>query len=129
MLAACTTCLPGGYQVVNSVHPGNSSLMLKGYLDLSGAANPTMSYQRLYGLSNNSTLYVETSTDGGFTWNPIGSETRSNATLLPPSNVWEQRMVNLPKAARVMVRFRVDTRSAGTTADGVYIADIQIQPN
>ena len=40
-----------GYTVVNSIYPGNSSLMLNGYFNLSDPrAEPVLTYQRLYDL-------------------------------------------------------------------------------
>lgn len=123
------TCI-NGLTVVKSVYRGNSSLMMNGYFSLPVSGTPSLAYQRLYQLPANNFFYVEVSTDGGFTWTTIGSETLSGTTRLPPGNYWEQRTVSLSAysgQAHMMIRFRLDTRgSGGTTADGVYVADIRV---
>ncbi|MFN8450341.1 MAG: PA14 domain-containing protein [Anaerolineae bacterium] len=122
------TCI-NGLTVVQSVTPGNSSLMLNGFFDLSGAGTPSLSYQRLYQLAANNFFYVEVSTDGGFNWATLTGENLSNTTRLPPGNYWDTRNIDLSsyKQPNVMIRFRLDTRtSGGTTRDGVYIANIRV---
>ncbi|MCC6804551.1 MAG: hypothetical protein IT319_16830, partial [Anaerolineae bacterium] len=121
------TCI-NSQTVVKSDYPGNSSLMLKGFFNLSTSTTPSLQYQRLYLLPANNRFYVEVSTDGGFNWTTITSENLENTTRLPPSNYWDQRNVSLAAyngQAHVMIRFRLDTRSSGgTTGDGVYISEI-----
>ena len=103
-----------GFTTVKSLFPGNSSLMLNGFFDLSTAPNRTLSYQRLYDLKAANTFYVEYSTNGGFNWTAFGSETLSNATRTIASG-WQQRGpagLTLPAQPNVMIRFRLDTRAA-----------------
>ncbi|MBI1259754.1 MAG: hypothetical protein GC204_19985 [Chloroflexi bacterium] len=120
---------PNAFTQVDSIYPGNSSLMLNGYLNLSAASNPVLSYQRLYDIANNGTFSVEVSTDGGFTWTILESITGSANRMLPNQN-WEQSSVSLNsyKTANVMIRFRMDTRSVSSSQDGVYLTDIRVTP-
>jgi hypothetical protein len=119
--------------IVNSLYPGNSSLMLGGFFSLPAVGTPSLEYQRLYDLPANNFFYVEVSTDGGFTWTQIASETKTGAQRLPPSQYWEAQNVSLSLysgQSNIMIRFRLDTRGAaasgGVTGDGVYIAEIRI---
>ncbi|MEO8394255.1 MAG: hypothetical protein ABI700_14790, partial [Chloroflexota bacterium] len=134
------------FTLVNSIYPGNSSLMLNGFFNLAASSTPVLTYQRLYDLAANNIFTAEVSTDGGFTWAvlpqsipplpatppPVGSlETLTGpASRLPPGNYWEQRSIDLSayKVANVMIRFRLDTRTASGTGDGVYLADIRVTP-
>lgn len=125
------TCV-NGFSTVNSTYPGNSSLMLGGVFSLP-SGTPRLEYQRLYDLPANNFFYVEVSTDGGFAWTQIGTETLSGSQRLPPSQYWESRVVPLSSylgQTNVMVRFRLDTRGAaatgGVTGDGIYIASVRI---
>jgi hypothetical protein len=121
-----------GFTQVNSIYPGNSSLMLNGYFAIpSGSTTAALSYKRLYDLGSNSTFYVEASTDGGFTWSQIATETLSGATKrMPPGNTWQQQGAALTSSTytghNVIIRFRLDTRTASTTNDGMYLTDIRI---
>ncbi len=122
-----------GFQTVTSVQPGNSSLMLSGYFNFTSSTTPSLDYQRYYDLTANTKFYVETSTDGGFTWSQLGGETLTGATTrLPTSGAqWDQRAVSLSSVAgqaNVIIRFRLDTRTAASTGDGVYIAAVQVNP-
>ncbi len=118
--------------LVNSVFPGNSSIMLNGYFDLTNSTTPSLTYRRLYQLNGDSNaFYVDVSNDGGFTWSTLNSETLTSGSRLPPGNDWDQRIVSLSSYAgpghdNVMIRFRLDTRTATTTTDGVYISDVHV---
>ncbi len=123
-----------GYTSVASAIYGYSSLVLNGVLDLSTAANPVLSYTRYYNLSTGMNFFVEFSNDGGFTWNTITAETVSGTNTpptvyLPPSNTWQQRSIAIDstyRTARFCVRFRLDTRTASTMLDGVWIGSVQV---
>ena len=123
-----------GYTVVNSIYPGNSSLMLNGYFNLSDPLKPnkTLAFQRQYDLKSNNLFYVEVSTNGGFSWTQIASENLSNSSTINPTPLgWQQRSVDISSyigsGTNVMIRFRLDTRSASSTGDGVYLSDIQVK--
>lgn len=120
---------PSGFDKVVSLNYGNSSLLLNGSFDFSGLTSAQLTYDRLYELPLNNTFYVEVSTDGGYVWTPVSTVT--NSTRLLPDSTWEAQTVNLSAYAgqpRVMLRFRLDTRSAGggATGDGVYLANINV---
>jgi hypothetical protein len=120
----------GGFTQVDSLFPGNSSLMLNGFFDLSAATNPTLNYRRTYDLDPNNTFRVEYSTNGGFIWTIVPSETQTDGLCMPtigtPPCDWQARTVALPTQPNVMIRFRLDTRSATDTDDGVYIAEVEV---
>ena len=113
---------------VDSIYPGNSSLMLNGYFDLTGP-DRVLSYKRLYDLANNANFYVEISQDGGFSWAQLDS-IAGPANLVPPGQTWQQQsiLLNGYKTANVMIRFRLDTRTVSSSQDGVYITDIRVSP-
>ncbi len=126
-----------GWDIVPSTVPGNVSLMLNGFMNFSNvASNYNMQYLRMYDSDTNNAFYLEVSTDGGFTWNAIASETLtgSESPNIRPINDWQTRTVNL-NAYRsvantaVTFRFRVDSRSASTGGDGYYITDILVIQN
>jgi len=123
----------GTWSVVPSVVPGNSSLMINGFLNLSNVASSYfLRYQRMWQAHANNSFYVEVSTDGGFTWTTIASETIAGGTdHIRPFDDWEIRTVNLNayRATNVTLRFRVDTRSATTGGDGYYITNIEVREN
>ncbi len=116
----------GTFTTINSLTPGNSSLMLNGYFNLVGSPNtPVLSYKTLYDMGSNSRLRSEYSTDGGFTWTQGSSQTGTR--LLTANQDWLDVTVTLPQSNNVMIRFRLDTRSTPTTNDGVYIANVQVR--
>ncbi|MBK8032612.1 MAG: hypothetical protein IPK17_24655 [Chloroflexi bacterium] len=123
-----------GWNVVTSTVPGNVSLMLNGFIDMSNVANNyNMQYLRMYDAGTNNAFYLEVSTDGGFTWSTVGSETLSGGSAnIRPANDWQTRTVNLNAyrgSATVTFRFRVDTRSASTGGDGYYVTNIVVIEN
>lgn len=122
------TGTPGGYTTVNSLRYGDSSLLLNGYFNLSGSSGPVLRYYRLWNFVNQQAMYVEYSTNGGFTWTQVDTLKPGTDSNLPPVENWEQRTVNLPANPYVMIRFRMDTYSVGNgnPRDGVYIADITV---
>src|SRR5690606_16883567 len=56
----------GGYNVVTASRWGNSSLMYSKLLRTSGGDR--LHYAMMWDLVDNNTIFVEYSTDGGFTW-------------------------------------------------------------
>lgn len=122
------------WTVVKSPIYGDYSLILNGFVNLASSATPRLAYSRLYDLTAQSLFSVEVSINGGFTWTTIASENISNATRVFTQG-WEDRNVNLatPAAnqANVMIRFRMDTRTATNTGlvnNGIWVTDIQIIP-
>ena len=57
---------------VGAVQRSNSSLLLDGVLDLTGAVNPVVQYWTYYETGWNGYPNVEVSTDGGFSWTQNG---------------------------------------------------------
>ncbi len=115
-----------GFTTVNSLTPGNSSLMLNGYFNLVGSPNtPVLNYKTLYDMGSNSRLRSEYSTDGGFTWTQ--GQYHTGSRILASNTDWLDVTVTLPEANNVMIRFRLDTRSTTNTQDGVYIANVQVR--
>ena len=114
---------------VDSLSPGNSSLILNGYFNLVGSPNtPVLTFKALYELPWNNIFRAEYSIDGGFTW--IQGARIDNNTRLPAADaqwVWDDRTFNLPQNNNVMIRFRLDTRSAGSTGDGIFITNIEVR--
>lgn len=117
---------PGGYDVVNSIQYGDSSLMLNGYFNLSSPA-PTheLTYNLIWTMLAGQNFYLDTSTDGGFTWSNVVNETISGSSSdMQPFNT---RTVSLPQSANVMFRFRMNTTAGSATGDGVWIDDIKVR--
>ncbi|MDX2160080.1 MAG: hypothetical protein SF162_02025 [bacterium] len=123
---------------VMSLDYGDSSLILNGYINTTAApGTQVLSYRRLYWLENNQRFHTEVSSDGGFTWTNLNtvsgyiemlpvSGNDSNAETT--SDTWQLVSYNLPEAARVVIRFRMETFAAGTNniQDGVYITDVRV---
>ncbi|MBW4439464.1 MAG: hypothetical protein KME04_20170 [Pleurocapsa minor GSE-CHR-MK-17-07R] len=122
-----------GFTAVPSANFGWNSLVLNGVIDLTGAPAPQFTYTRYYNLTANTNFRLEFSADGGFTWDVISSENiNGSATLMPPSNPWQERTIAIPVAYRNALftfRFRLDTRSAGTNAmgDSIWIGNVVVR--
>lgn len=117
-----------GFTTILSTRYGNSSLTYSGFINATSAK--TLNYSLLWNMRSNTNLYVETSTNGGFTWNIVdtisGAVTPSN--VLPAQN-WVTRSVPLAAGnPRTTFRFRLDTRGEADniTGDGVWISDIYV---
>ncbi|MCA9884400.1 MAG: hypothetical protein KC708_15565 [Anaerolineae bacterium] len=67
---------------VGAVQRSNSSLMLDGVLDLTGAINPVVQYYTYYEQDWRGRSTVEVSTDGGFSW------TQNGLMGAPPTGIW-----------------------------------------
>jgi hypothetical protein len=119
----------GGYTVIQASRWGNSSLMFNKFLNTGGGT--TLRYSMMWDLVTNNTIYVEASTDGGFTWSIIdtlpGGLPRDNH---PPNGTWVARTASLPGGGAVTFRFRLDTIAQGdnTNRDGMWVADISVGP-
>ncbi|QPC81514.1 hypothetical protein G4Y79_17715 [Phototrophicus methaneseepsis] len=72
---------PDENQDIAAVPRSNSSLLLNGVLDLTGADDPVVQYYTYHELGG--TAYVEVSPDGGFTWTQQGLQGGP-----PPSDIW-----------------------------------------
>lgn len=113
--------------VQNSQNPSKTSLMLNGFFNTSGVTSPTLRFSWIAQQTTNTRLFVDFSTDGGFTWSTDTSSPASwntANTRFPADFDWQQEVVTLPQAATLMIRFRYNT--AGNTSDGVYITDISV---
>ena len=132
------------FPVVNSVPFGDSSLILKSPIDLTGTTLPIIEYWTRYKLGSG-TASFEVSTNGGFDWttNKLGST--DNGFTCPPSTqcnpvyegefwpddptVWQRRQHNLsPYRTYGLINLRFNLKTANTVSDGWYITDIQINP-
>lgn len=121
----------------SSLRYGDSSMLLRGFVNTSGGG--TLNYRRIYALGANMRFFVEQSTDGGFTWVLIASESLTGAAQVLPfeydgnnpsvtASQWQPRTVPLTSDANLMIRFRINTTTTtiGNLKDGVYLADISI---
>jgi Flp pilus assembly pilin Flp len=124
---------PPNFDTILSTKWGNSALTLNRYFNLAGSR--TLSYKLLWSLSVNNTFYVETSSDGGFTWNIVAANTipASNPPYdslvnRPPNDNWVPFTVALPAGSYTTFRFRLDTtaRADLNSDDGVWISDIAV---
>src|SRR5690606_32980864 len=132
------------FPVVNSVPFGDSSLILKSPIDLTGTTLPIIEYWTRYKLRRGHASF-EVSTNGGFDWttNKLGST--DNGFTCPPSTqcnpvyegefwpddptVWQRRQHNLsPYRTYGLINLRFNLKTANTVSDGWYITDIQINP-
>ena len=119
----------GGFNDILATRWGNSSLMFNKLLNTGGGS--TLRYSMMWDLVTNNTIYVEASTDGGFTWSNIdtlpGGLPRDNH---PPNGTWVERTAALPGGSAVTFRFRLDTTANGdnTNRDGMWVSDISVGP-
>jgi CSLREA domain-containing protein len=121
------TGIIGDYTILNSPFNTMTTMTLNGYFDLSGSAAPQLRYYRAWNMAAGTTFTVETSTDGGWSWTAIPSETMTGAGMsLPPYQDWQARTMTLPSASNVRIRFKLDTRGSFTTGDGIYLTDISV---
>lgn len=128
----------------------NTALTLNGLLDLRGANVPVIEYETQYYIrSNNYTMYLEISTDGGFTWTqddlrdgsldyPGGTISASSSTQIRNGRrtSWRtfRNALNDYVNQLVMIRWRVDVDSNESQiindsiddSDGIYVTDIRI---
>ncbi len=139
------------FPVVNSIPNGNSSLILRRPLRLTGTTRPVLEFWTRYRLGG--TTYVEVSINGGFDWTTSNLTSSTGGWSCPsfytcntsysgayPSNFgqgttsnpdnpadWQGHQNNLSNYVAnnfVNLRFRLNT---GTSVeDGVYITDIQV---
>jgi Flp pilus assembly pilin Flp len=109
------------FNIVNGPRPARTSLILNGYFNLTGLVNPRLEFYWL-ARQNDTSIGVDTSTDGGFTWSQAWQITD---TRVLPWQDWQQQQIPLTTSASVMIRFRWATN--GQNADGVYITDIRVQ--
>ncbi|MEQ8676263.1 MAG: hypothetical protein RLP44_01850 [Aggregatilineales bacterium] len=120
-----------------SVPYSNSSLIMDGVLDLTGATNPILQFYSYHEIDG--TARVEISIDGGFTWTSNGlrdnivdgSGTVTDSSFDDPTfggtyvpgqsgvTGWNQRRYNLTRYAdqQLMVRFRFDRQNRGGNND------------
>ncbi len=110
---------------VDSLQPSKTSMMLNGYFNTSGVANPTLRFTWIARQDTGTRLFVDVSTDGGFTWTVAPASWNTGDTRFPADFAWQSAAVSLPQAASVMIRFRYNTDA--DTSDGVYISDIDVR--
>jgi len=127
------------FPVVNSTTYGNSSLILRRPLRLTGTSNPVLEFYTRYRLGG--TGVVEVSTNGGFDWTTTGLDTGftcpPGATCSPwvggtywnmgDLTSWELRQNNLASfvaAGNINLRFRLNTTTS--VNDGWYVTDIEV---
>jgi Flp pilus assembly pilin Flp len=115
------------YSQQDSLNPSRTSLMLNGFFNTSGVANPTLRFNWLARQNSNTRVFMDVSTDGGFTWSSASTTPASwndANTRFPADFDWQPVTYALPQAASVMIRFRYNTDS--NTSDGVYITDVSV---
>jgi outer membrane biosynthesis protein TonB len=110
---------PGG----NYLHGSDTSLLLDGLLDLSGATTPELTWWDTYALAAYDHGYVEISTHGGTTWTSVFDHFYATNTG------WTKHTVDLSAYAgqQVGLRFRLDARNHTYTADGWVIDDVAVE--
>ena len=112
---------PGGYYA----NQAEVALTLSSPIDLSGTTNPALAFWHTCQLENDFDFgYVDISTDGGGTWNPIPLATFTGSTG------WTRHQTDLTafnNQTNVVIRFRLKTDKTivydGWTIDDVVIAD------
>ncbi len=106
---------------INYLHLSNMSTTLEGMIDLSGTANPALTYWDKRQLGRGDRVYTEISTDEGFTWVSVRSASGTDTT-------WRKRLIDLSTYAgqQINIRFRLDARSDSRVGDGWYIDDIVV---
>ncbi|MBZ0303913.1 MAG: hypothetical protein K8J31_29515 [Anaerolineae bacterium] len=133
------------FQPINSTKYGNSSLMLKSPIDLTGSSIPAIQYWTRYKLAS-STARVQVSTNGGFDWLATNLNTGTGGFTCPPSTTcssiisggmywpddpgqWQRRQHNLsPYKANGLINLRFNLVTADSVDDGWYVTDIEINP-
>ena len=129
------------FPVVNSVRYGNSSLILRRPLRLTGTVRPVLEFFTRYRLGG--TGRVEVTFDGGFNWTSANLTSGTSGFTCPggvtcnatisgtywPSLAadWQQRQLNLSNYVsfgQIGLRFRLETTSS--INDGWYITDVQV---
>ena len=114
---AFTDSPTGNYQ-----HGAETSLILKGQIDLSGTISPTLTFWDTYTLAAYDRAYVDVSIDGGDTW------TAHQIHYYSSNTGWTKQTVDLSAYAgeEITLRFRLDATNHANTADGWYVDDIAV---
>lgn len=115
---------------VPPLNRANTSLRTVGTIDLRNTLNPQILYQvagRTCNSNGNTTLLVEYSDNGGFTWTEIRSITGLNTSLGMTTGYQN----GLPSGQQIMLRFRLnrlgtDTAQCSGRTMGVWISQIVI---
>ena len=123
---------------VDYIDKSNSSLELKGVVDLTGTVKPVLYYWDQFEISRKDYALVEVkvSDDGGYSWggwDEIGAATQENAT----TRSWDREQVDLspyiPSVAHpnrvIRLRFRLyapQTTSTPAVKDGWWIDDVSL---
>ena len=138
------------FNAIPANHLSNTSLQLKGLLDLRSANKPLLRYYTNYDINNVGTAYLEISEDGGFTWTrdnlrdnidyPGGSTNAEGLTSWTGDSDnqrdetdWEERLNTLEayRGQMIGMRFRLDIdadldRQLDDMEDGLYISDVLV---
>jgi len=117
----------GNYSVTDSPdgnYPNNANaiITLAGIIDLSGSDSPVLTFWHKYSIAYRDYIYVEISTDGGWTWSELKSRYSDKY-----QSTWTLEQINLSdyKTSQVKIRFRL--RETGSSeSDGWYIDDVEI---
>ncbi len=133
------------FPVINSATYGDSSMILRSPIDLTGTSLPVIEYWTRYRL-NGAVARFQVSTNGGFDWVNTGLGTNNNGFVCPPSTTcdptinggeywptdpgqWQRRQHNLTSyRANGLIHLRFNLQTTDTVADGWYITDIEINP-
>ncbi len=107
----------------NYPNNANSIITLKGYTNISSYTSPELSFWHQYAIENRDSIFVEISTDGGWTWSKLWS--LGNYEF---QSTWTQKQISLSEYNtfnQVKIRFRLRETSSGL-GDGWYIDDVEI---
>ena len=123
-----TAVLGGNYVLTDSPegdYPSNANTTLttQGFFDLSSATFPVLTFWHKYSLALYDYLYVEVSSDGGFSWQTVQTLYHSQY-----QSTWTQEMIDLSPyiSSSVKIRFRLRELS-GYEADGWSIDNVEIR--
>jgi hypothetical protein len=105
----------------NYIHLSNMSTMLEGMIDMRGTIDPALTFWDSRALGSGDWVYVDVSTNEGFSWTTVWSASGTDTT-------WRQRFINLTSYAGqlINIRFRLDARVNSAVGDGWYVDDIVI---
>jgi len=137
--ALSTTLFHGGLQSVFDAYGtyADDILAVTDPIDLTGVAEAELSFWQIPFLEGGSydNGFVEISSDGGSTWDELGSYNKNNCVVVPssssvvPTNAdWIYSTLDLSAYSNqvVMIRFRLDSDSSVQYA-GWYLDDIKVQ--
>jgi hypothetical protein len=106
---------------INYAHLSDMSTTLEGMIIMPASGNPALTFWDTRKLGTGDWVYVQVSTDEGFTWTTVWSASGTDTT-------WTKRFIDLSAYAgqQINIRFRLDARVNTSVSDGWYIDDIVV---